>query len=124
MSGRVGRITVDKGLIIPFKKENSRQLFSEVDVLRLQCIRRFIDDMGLNVAGIKAIYSLVPCWIIRPCSEEDRKNCDAYISHTQSCWEAANKGPKCKNTDCRECPVYRIPENCQDMKALLKKFYQ
>ena len=114
---------VDRGLIIPYKKKNNRQLFSEADIGRLRWIRKLIDEQGLNVAGIKAVYSLIPCWNIKQCSEEDRTHCDAYHSSTQSCWEASCKGSNCKKINCRVCPVYRIPENFQDVKTLLKELY-
>jgi len=111
---------VDKGLIIPFRTKTNRHLFSEVDILRLKCIRKYLDDQGLNLAGINALFSLVPCWIIKPCSEEDREGCDAYHSVSEPCWKAAVKGPQCKNTDCRVCNVYRLPEQCTDMKSMIK----
>ena len=112
---------VDKELIIPFKTETNRHLFSEVDILRLKCIRKYLDEQGLNLAGINALFSLVPCWIIKPCSEEDRKDCDAYVSVSKPCWKATVKGPQCKNTNCRVCNVYRLPEQCTDMKSMIKQ---
>ncbi len=112
---------IDKGLIIPFKTPTNRHLFSNVDILRLKCIRKYLDEQGLNVAGINALFSLVPCWIIKPCSEEDRENCDAYFSIKEPCWQASNKGPKCRNSDCRVCDVYRMPEKCTDLKDFIKK---
>jgi len=112
---------IDRGLILPYKTDTNRHLFSEVDILRLRCIRRYLDDQGLNIAGINAIFSLVPCWIIKPCSVEDRNKCDAYSSVTEPCWKAAVKGPECRNTDCRICDVYRLPEQCTDMKNFIKK---
>jgi len=112
---------IDKGLLIPFRTETNRHLFSEVDILRLKCIRKYLDQQGLNIAGINALFSLVPCWIMKPCSEEDRKDCDAYTSVSEPCWKAAVKGQKCKNTDCRVCNVYRLPEQCTDMKSMIKK---
>jgi MerR family transcriptional regulator/heat shock protein HspR len=84
-------------------------------------MRQYLTEKGLNIAGIKALLSLVPCWALRPCSVNDRENCDAYHSSSFPCWEAANKGPKCKNTDCRICKVYRFPEQCDDVKSLFKK---
>jgi len=112
---------IDKGLILPFKTESKRHLFSEVDIYRLKCIRRQLDEQGLNIAGINAIFALVPCWIIKPCTEEDRKSCDAYNSVTVPCWKSSVKGPKCINSDCRECEVYRLPEQCTSMKTFIKK---
>lgn len=113
---------IDKGLILPFTTESGRHLFSEVDVLRLKCIKNLISDQGLNIAGIKAIYSLIPCWAIRKCTEDERNSCDAYFSSDKPCWEASHKSFLCLNTDCRECEVYKIPETCKDLKSLLIEY--
>ena len=112
---------IDKGLIIPFRTETNRHLFSEVDISRLLCVRKYLNEQGLNIAGIKALFSLVPCWALKPCSVEDRENCEAYHSANYPCWEATKKGPHCKNSDCRVCNVYRVSEQCHDLKSLFKK---
>ena len=112
---------IDKGLIIPFRTETHRHLFSEVDISRLKCIRRYLNELGLNIAGIKALLSLVPCWVLRPCSTEARENCEAYHTSSYPCWEATHKGPECKNMDCRICNVYRMTERCQDLKSLFRE---
>jgi DNA-binding transcriptional MerR regulator len=83
-------------LIIPFKKESNRNLFSQVDILRLKFIHKLLDVGGLNIAGIRSLLALIPCW------------------------EASEKGTLCKNTNCRECEVYRIVENYPDIKSFLK----
>ena len=36
---------IDKGLIIPFKKDSSRNLFSQVDILRLKYIHKLLWDI-------------------------------------------------------------------------------
>ena len=111
---------IDKGLIIPFKKESSRNLFSQVDILRLKYIHKLLDEGGLNIAGIRALLSIIPCWAIRQCSVVERETCQAYHSDADPCWEASEKGTLCKNTNCRECDVYRIVENYPDVKSFLK----
>jgi len=111
---------IDKGLILPYKTKSKRHLFSDVDILWLKCIRKFLDLQGLNIAGINAMFSLIPCWIIKPCSKEDRENCDAYYSVVDPCWQASEKGPKCRNSDCRTCEVYRLPEKCTNLKDFIK----
>jgi len=111
---------IDKGLIIPFKKESNRNLFSQVDILRLKYIHRLLDEDGLNIAGIRTLLALIPCWAIRKCSDEERGTCQAYQSNTYPCWDASEKGVLCKNTNCRECEVYRIVENYHDIKSFLK----
>jgi MerR family transcriptional regulator/heat shock protein HspR len=111
---------IDKGLMIPFKKESSRNLFSQVDILRLKYIHKLLEKDGLNIAGIRSLLALIPCWAIRHCSDEEREICQAYISETNPCWEASEKGTLCKNTNCRECEVYRSVENYPDLKSFLK----
>jgi len=110
---------IDKGLMIPFKKESSRNLFSQVDILRLKYIHKLLEQDGLNIAGIRTLLALIPCWAIRQCSGEDRLQCQAYISETYPCWEASEKGTICRNTNCRECEVYRSVENYPDVKSYL-----
>jgi MerR family transcriptional regulator, heat shock protein HspR len=92
---------VDKGLIIPFKKESNRNLFSQVDILRLKFIHKLLDENGLNIAGIRTLLALIPCWAIRECSIEERESCQAYHSDAYPCWEASEKGTHCKNNNCR-----------------------
>jgi MerR family transcriptional regulator/heat shock protein HspR len=111
---------IDKGLIIPYKKESNRHLFSQVDIFRLKYIHKLLNEGGLNIAGIRALLALVPCWAIRDCTLEERNNCQAYHSDSFPCWEASEKGMSCKNTNCRECEVYRIVESNTNVKSYLK----
>ena len=111
---------IDRGLIIPYKKETGRHLFSQEDVNRLKYLYKQLNEMGLNIVGLRALLAHIPCWAIRECSNRDRQKCQGYNSVSDPCWEASEKGRECKNTDCRECGVYRIFENNQDIKSLLK----
>jgi MerR family transcriptional regulator, heat shock protein HspR len=111
---------IDKGLIIPFKKESNRNLFSQVDILRLKYINNLLNKDGLNIAGIRTLLSLIPCWAIRECSAGERETCQAYQSDASPCWEASEKGTLCKNTNCRECDVYCIVENYVNVKSFIK----
>jgi MerR family transcriptional regulator/heat shock protein HspR len=111
---------IDKSLIVPYRKESNRNLFSQVDILRLKFIHKLLVGDGLNIAGIKSLLALIPCWAIRNCSSQDRKNCNAYLSNTIPCWDSSEKGTACKNSDCRECEVYRIVEIYPDLKSFLR----
>jgi MerR family transcriptional regulator/heat shock protein HspR len=115
---------IDKGMIIPFKKESNRNLFSQVDILRLKYVHKLLNESGLNIAGIKALMALIPCWTIRHCSDKEREDCQGFHSDAYPCWEASEKGTLCKNTNCRECEVYRIVENYPDVKSFLKELLQ
>ena len=111
---------IDKGLIVPYTKKTSRHLFSQVDILRLKYIHKLLDEEGLNIAGIRALFAMIPCWAIRSCSKAERKKCEAYNNDAYPCWEASDKGISCKNTNCRECDVYRVVENYPDVKSFIK----
>lgn len=112
---------VEKGLIIPFKLDSKRHLFSMNDVERLKNIQYLIHVQGLNFSGIRALLALVPCWKLHKCSKEDKQNCDAYRAISAPCWEASEKGQACKNETCRECNVYLWLSNSTDLKSFLKE---
>lgn len=115
---------VDKKLIIPFRKRTNRNLFSQVDILRLKFIHNLLVKEGLNIAGIKSLLAAIPCWALKKCSLSERKKCQAYTNVSYPCWEASKKGKRCMNTDCRECDVYRVVENYPDIKTFLKTIIQ
>lgn len=73
---------IDKGLVIPFRKETNRNLFSQVDILRLKYIHKLLVEDGLNIAGIRSLLALIPCWAIRKCSADEREKCMAFLSDT------------------------------------------
>lgn len=113
---------VDKNLILPFITDSGRNLFSDVDVIRLRLIKKLFSEKGLNIYGIKSLFSLIPCWAIKKCSTNERVNCGGYTSTDKICWEADNKSEICKNTYCRECPVYMIPAENESFKSMIKEY--
>ncbi len=114
------RLYEAEGLIIPFKTKTGRRLYSTSDIHRIGCIREMIEKKGLNLAGIKSLLALVPCWDLLPCSQKNRKNCDAYTNTALPCWSAKHKGDVCKAQSCRECHVYQGLSNCFNFKEYMK----
>lgn len=110
---------IDNGLLIPFKLESKRHLFSQNDILRLKLIRKLIHEKGLNFAGVRTLMAMVPCWALRNCSLEDQGSCDAYTENFQPCWMASEKGSLCKNVDCRNCEVYQALDIQAGIKSVL-----
>ncbi|MBT3300437.1 MAG: MerR family transcriptional regulator [Candidatus Marinimicrobia bacterium] len=115
------RMYENKGLILPHKTKTKRRVYSKTDIERILCIRRHIVEDGLNIAGIKTILAMVPCWEFKPCSKASRESCDAYTSTSEPCWAASQKGKECQNIDCRTCDVYLLANKCSDIKALYKE---
>jgi MerR family transcriptional regulator/heat shock protein HspR len=111
---------IDEGLLIPYKLESNRHLFSQNDIERLKVIRSLIRDNGLNFSGIRTLLAMIPCWAIRNCSKEDRLSCGAYDDNFKPCWLASEKGRFCKNENCRECAVYLTIESDGGIKSALK----
>lgn len=109
-----------EGLIIPHKKESNQRLYSKADLERIQCIRRSINESKISINGIKRIYSLIPCWEIVKCSDEDKSKCEAYKGHEQPCWTYQNKSTKCEDLKCRSCDVYYKYSQCSEVKDLIK----
>jgi MerR family transcriptional regulator/heat shock protein HspR len=114
---------IDRGLLIPYKRETNRHLFSPSDIRRLKHLHSLIQEKGLNFAGIRAMLSMLPCWAIRPCSESDREACNAYGDDAYPCWEASEKSRICKNEDCRECQVYQSLSRHENMKSVVRSLF-
>ena len=118
------RLYESEGLIIPHKSKGKHRQFSEADVKRIECVRKMIDSGGLNLAGIRMMLSAIPCWELKPCSEEDRKNCDAFSSSTLPCWKVEVKGEICSQADCHSCTVYQHSSECTDIKSILNTYWR
>ena len=114
------RMYEKEGLILPFKKKSHQRLYSEADLERIRCIREAINGKKISINGIKAIYSLIPCWEIVQCSEEDRKICGAFNGEENPCWTYNHPNTVCENKECRDCDVYKNYSKCGTIKDLLK----
>ena len=114
------RLYEAEGLIIPYKTETRRRLYSQSDINRIACIREMIENKGLNIAGIKWLLAMIPCWELLPCSEAERNNCEAYTNYTEPCWVVKSRADKCKLEECRQCKVYQGIANCKNFKEYLK----
>jgi MerR family transcriptional regulator/heat shock protein HspR len=109
-----------EGLIVPFKKSTSHRLYSRSDIEKINCIRSAINDKKLSIAGIKLVYSLIPCWDIVKCSPADRSNCNAYNKSSEPCWTFKHKDNICADSICRDCLVYREYTDCHKVKESIR----
>lgn len=111
---------IEKGLVIPFRTETKRHLFSEIDILRLKSIKKYINS-GLNIAGLKALYAQVHGSMINSCVSDNCENCAAFVSSNLPCWVANKDNVKCLNKDCRTCEVYMMADPVEDLKEYFFK---
>lgn len=115
------RMYEKEGLIIPFKEEGHNRLYSNNDLERLACIRRLIKEKKFSIPAIKTMFSLIPCWHIVDCPDEQRDNCDAYSKSGNPCWTYDHKRTHCRNLDCKTCEVYTGFSNCEQIKNEINK---
>lgn len=118
------RLYEAEGLVIPHKSKGKHRQFSEADIKRISCIRTMLENGGLNLAGIRMMLSAIPCWELKPCSENDRENCDAYSSSSKPCWTVEVKGEICSHEDCHACNVYQQSAECSDIKSILNTYWR
>lgn len=114
------RMYEKEGLFIPFKKDSNQRSYSKADLERINCIRNAINESKISINGIKTIYSLIPCWQVVKCSEEDRKKCEGYNGHGKPCWSYSHPNTVCENKNCRKCEVYNNFSDCGKVKELIK----
>lgn len=115
------RMYEKEGLIIPHKTDGNQRIYSDADLERIRCIRKAINESKISINGIKTIYSLIPCWEVIKCSEEDRKICNAFKSNEQPCWTYNHPNTTCEHRDCNDCEVYSDYSQCGSIKNLIKK---
>ncbi len=116
------RMYEQAGLILPVKTPAGRRMYSTADLRLVQCIRRLIKEKRLNLEGIRRLLSLVPCWEIKPCTPEERKQCAAYRENNTPCWALKETACRQQNINCRLCPVYNWASYCDRVKSLLKQY--
>jgi MerR family transcriptional regulator/heat shock protein HspR len=110
----------NEGLIIAHRTPSGHRLFSHEDIDRVRNVHHMIQDVGLNVEGIRRMQALLPCWDLLPCDTEARKRCPAHNDNTQPCWMM--KGLDCapQGNECRQCTVYRFGSLCtEEIKTLM-----
>ena len=109
-----------EGLLIYHRSESGRRMLCRADVKRIQMIKHMMQDLGLNVAGILRILSLLPCWDLRLCTPGEKKACRAPYNDARPCWAVKTEAASDDCPVCRQCEVYRYGAYCAvTMKSLL-----
>lgn len=113
------RMYEKEGLILPFKTDTGRRMYSMHDLERLKCIRKLLTEDGLNISGIRRLSSMIPCWEFKGGLDDECRNCPAYYDTIGPCWSLEEVGGKCVGQDCRTCEVYRMNFSCEKLKKVI-----
>jgi MerR family transcriptional regulator/heat shock protein HspR len=110
-----------EGLIIAHRAKSGHRLFSLEDVDRLRIIQHMIQDVGLNIEGIRRIQAFLPCWQILPCESKEKDNCPVMEDDSRPCWTIKNSVcTQASPEKCRTCIVYRFGSQCtEDIRQLV-----
>lgn len=113
------RLYEREGLILPKRTGTNRRLYSEVEIEKVRDIRRMIVDEGLNIAAIRHLLALIPCWKLRDgycgeCSDD----CAALKTVDKPCWSSTEKCLHQLET-CRQCSVYVLSTKLIKLKKML-----
>ncbi|MGD9504379.1 MAG: MerR family transcriptional regulator [Syntrophobacteraceae bacterium] len=107
---RTLRIYEQEGLIEPSRRGGKRY-YSNNDLQWLKCLRRLLGEEGLNIAGIKKLLTIAPCWEIRGCAKDVRNNCPAILDFPVPCWSLVPRACRDQGRICSECEVYIEKKN-------------
>ncbi len=116
------RLYEREGLILPIRKSSRHRLYTESDLERIRCLRETINGKRVSIAGIKRLLSLIPCWKIRHCPEEERNACPGFTNDDSACWTVPGKAWECRTDNCRQCPVYTQLSDCSTLKQTIVRF--
>lgn len=109
-----------EGLLIFHRTESGRRLLCRADIKRINMIKHMINDLGLNLVGIRRLLALLPCWDLKLCSKKERQSCGATTDGSQPCWMIKANRSGAQRWDCRQCEVYRYGAYCAvTMKMLV-----
>jgi MerR family transcriptional regulator/heat shock protein HspR len=113
------RLYEREGLLIPMKSHRGTRYFTEHDYLWIGTILRLVREARLNFAGIRHLLAMLPCWKIRNCGFESRRNCPVISDASRPCWANRAVCPVVSSQDCYFCQVYRSAPSCESFRALL-----
>jgi MerR family transcriptional regulator/heat shock protein HspR len=113
------RLYEREGLLIIHKTKGKQRLYSNADIDRIECIRRAINTEKISVGGIKHLHGMVPCWDIIHCTAEERQHCPSFTKQSGGCWTYVHEHSICATKICRECEVYTVSSNCEQIKELI-----
>jgi MerR family transcriptional regulator/heat shock protein HspR len=106
------------GLIKPFRNpKNNRRFYSNNDMKWISCIAKMVHEDGFSLKSLNYVLSLAPCWMIKGCPEEVRKECQAHYNHSKPCWETINTvcRPCINRIACTDCVFYQASKQRKEI---------
>ncbi len=102
---RMLRIYERQGLVRP-QRIGGRRYYTREQVQLLKCIRRLLEE-GINIAGVRRLLDVVPCWRAVGCSLGDRIDCEYFKTHGRESMKIAFAVEANEGLNSRICPHFR-----------------
>ena len=102
-------------LIRPDRSGYQRR-YSENDLRRLRFIQRLMNEKGLNIAGVRLVIGLYPCWYNRHCAGGARLGGLVAVNRAKPCWKEEGTYcviPEDKSEMCASCQLLHLCEGCR-----------
>jgi len=80
------RIWERNGLIKP-ARQNRQRLYSNNDLRKLTYVHHLIEKKGLNIAGVKQVVDLYPCWWLKNCPGGRAQKTTEFANLAKPCWK-------------------------------------
>lgn len=80
----------EKSDLVRPNRDGYQRKYSNNDIKRLYFIKNLIDAKGLNLAGVKQLISLYPCWHNKNCSGGSKNNTSTPVNKSKPCWKVEN----------------------------------
>jgi DNA-binding transcriptional MerR regulator len=94
------------GLIRPARVHGKRR-FTPADVCHIGLIRHYLSERQLTLNGLRVLFELTPCHILKNCTEA---SCPLASSCDLHCWETMQSLQGADTLLCDSCPLKRVRE--------------
>ncbi len=98
-----------QGLLRVHRRPQSRhRLFSALEIRWIRQVWELLHEEGLNVAGIRRLLQVEPCYKTIRCAREVRNACPVYRTRSSPCWSHGVSPPCCerRGRNCQACAAY------------------
>jgi MerR family transcriptional regulator, heat shock protein HspR len=118
LSIRTLRVYEQEGLVRPLRRGMQR-LYSDQDLIWIQCISELIHGHGLTTTGIRRLLELIPCWEVKHCPAETAAICSQYLRIPNM----ATIPPAAQRTEPLSVPAEATPDAQAERAVEVKIFY-
>ncbi len=100
-----------QGLLRVYRRPQSRhRLFSALEIRWIRQVWDLLHEAGLNVAGIRRLLQVEPCYKVIKCAKEVRAGCPVFRAACLPCWSHGITPSCCESSgrNCQACAAYLL----------------